>query len=103
MKKPDHVILVCCSFRQGQESKGKCARKGGPGLLPLLEEGLEDRGLDNVLISSTGCLNVCDKGPVMAVYPEGHWYGEMNEDRLETVLDALAEGKSVPEFLMATG
>ncbi|HKI31831.1 MAG TPA: hypothetical protein VKA46_08180 [Gemmataceae bacterium] len=101
MKKPDRVILVCCSYRQGNDAKGKCQKKGGPGLLPLLEEGLADRGLDNVLISSTGCLNACDRGPILAVYPEGYWYGEVDEDRLDEILDALAEGKSVPQYLVA--
>ena len=101
MKKPDRVILVCCSFRQGNDAKGKCHRKGSPGLLPLLEVGLESRGMNNVLITSTGCLNACDIGPVMAVYPEGYWYGGVDEDRLETILDALQEGKVVEDYLVA--
>jgi (2Fe-2S) ferredoxin len=101
MKKPDRVILVCCSYRQGNDAKGKCQKKGGPGLLPLLEEGLSDRGIDNVLISSTGCLNACDSGPILAVYPEGYWYGEVDENRLDEILDALEEGKPVPQYLVA--
>ncbi len=101
MKKPDRVILVCCSFRQGTDPRGKCQRKGGPGLLPLLHEELADRGIDNVLISSTGCLNACDDGPIMAVYPEGYWYGQVDEERLEQILDALEEGKPVEEYLVA--
>lgn len=101
MKKPDHVILVCCSFRQGSEAKGKCQKKGSAGLLPLLEEGLAERGLNNILISSTGCLNVCDDGPIMAVFPEGYWYGNVDEDRLEVILDALGENRAVEEYLVA--
>ena len=100
MKKPDRVILVCCSFRQGNDSQGKCFKKGASDLLPLLEEGLNDRKIDNVLISTTGCLNVCDDGPVMAIYPDGYWYGQLNEERLEKVLDALAENQPVPEYLL---
>jgi (2Fe-2S) ferredoxin len=100
MKKPDRVILVCCSFRQGKDPQGKCFKKGSAGLLGMLEEGLSDRGIENVLISSTGCMNVCDAGPVMAIYPEGYWYGNVTEDSLETILDALAENKPAPEHLL---
>jgi (2Fe-2S) ferredoxin len=101
MKKPERVILVCCSFRQGSDAKGKCHKKGGPNLLPLLHEGLDDRGLGNILISSTGCLNACDDGPVMAIYPEGYWYGGVDEDRLEEILDALESGKPLTDYLLA--
>ncbi len=101
MKKPDRVILVCCSYRQGNDAKGKCQKKGGPGLLPLLAEGLDDRGLENVLITSTGCLNACDDGPVMAIFPEGYWYGSVDEDRLEEILDALEAGEPLKEYLLA--
>ena len=101
MKKPEHVILVCCSYRQGNDSMGKCQKKGGPGLLPLLHEGLDDRGIENVLISSTGCLNACDNGPVMAIYPEGYWYGGVDEERLEEILDSMEAGKPLTEYLLA--
>ncbi len=101
MKKPDRLILVCCSFRQGGDAKGKCNRSGSAGLLGVLEEGLSDRGLENTMIASTGCLNACDDGPIMAIYPEGYWYGKIDEDRLEEVLDALESGQPVEEYLLA--
>ena len=61
------------SFR-GLEPKGKCIKKNAPDLLGYLESELADRGLDNVMVSTTGCLKLCDKGPVVVVYPEGYWY-----------------------------
>jgi (2Fe-2S) ferredoxin len=100
MKKPDRIILVCCSFRLGSDPKGRCHKKGGSGLLPLLEEGLEDRGLENTLIASTGCLNACDSGPVMAIFPEGYWYGGVDEDRLEEILDSLQSGTPLDDYLL---
>jgi (2Fe-2S) ferredoxin len=100
MKKPDRVILVCCSFRQGKDPQGKCFKKGSAGLLGLLEEGLSDRNIENVMISSTGCMNVCDAGPVMAIYPEGYWYGNVTEESLEEILDALAENKAAEAYLI---
>lgn len=103
MKKPDKVILVCCSFRQGKDPQGKCFKKGAAGLLGVLEEGLSDRNIENCMISTTGCMNVCDNGPVMAVYPEGYWYGDVSEDSLEEILDALAEGKPAEAHLLPDG
>jgi (2Fe-2S) ferredoxin len=29
----------------------------------------------------------------MVVYPEGHWYGEVNEEKIDEVLDAIGEGR----------
>ena len=70
--------------------------------MPLLAEDLlDDRGLENVLITSTGCLNACDDGPVMAIFPEGYWYGSVDEDRLEEILDALEAGEPLKEYLLA--
>jgi len=55
MEKPEHHIFVCMSFR-GLEPKGKCIKKNAPELLGYLESELADRGLDNVMVSSTGCI-----------------------------------------------
>ena len=52
------------------------------------------------MVSSTGCLKVCDRGPAMVVYPEGWWYGELTEERVDEILDALQEGKAVEEYLL---
>ena len=54
MEKPEHHIFVCMSFR-GLEPKGKCIKKNAPDLLGYLESEMADRGMDNVMVSSTGC------------------------------------------------
>lgn len=93
MEKPKHHIFVCASFRVAGESKGVCHKKDAGSLLGYLESELSDRGMEDVMVSSTGCLNRCEKGPVMIVYPEGFWYGEMNEQKIDEVLDALEDGQ----------
>lgn len=101
MQKPSHHILVCASFRAAGAPQGVCFNKGSTGLLAYLQDGLNDRGLDDVMISTTSCLKVCDRGPAMVIYPEGHWYGNVTEDSLEVILDALAAGNTAEEFLIA--
>ncbi|HEX3020338.1 MAG TPA: (2Fe-2S) ferredoxin domain-containing protein [Chitinispirillaceae bacterium] len=98
MKKPAHHIFVCASFRMSGAPQGVCSKKGAGSLLQYLETELSDRGLQDVNVSMTGCLKVCDKGPVMVVYPEGYWYGEVNEEKVDAILDALENGESVDEY-----
>jgi len=57
MQKPTHHILVCASFRLKGESKGMCHKKESAALLPYIETELSDRGMEDVMVSSTGCMN----------------------------------------------
>jgi len=100
MEKPAHHLLVCASFRVQGAPQGVCHRKDATSLLQYVQEGLNDRGLSDVMISTTGCMKVCDRGPAMIVYPEGHWYGNLNEDAIDQILDALAEGRVAEKFLL---
>lgn len=87
-------ILVCCSFRTGGTPQGICNKKGSGDLLGYLENQLADRGLDDVQVSSTGCLKVCDRGPALIVYPAGIWYGRVaSEDDIDAILDAMERGE----------
>lgn len=99
MQKPDHHILVCASFR-GTEAKGKCIKKESLQLISYLEEELADRGL-NAMVSSTGCLKLCEEGPVMIVYPQAYWYrGVASEAAVDEILDALEDGKPAEKYLL---
>jgi (2Fe-2S) ferredoxin len=100
MDKPKHHILLCASFRADGETKGMCNKKGSANLFPYVENEILDRGLD-ALISSTGCMKACDYGPVMVVYPEGFWYGNVDsEDVIDEILDALEQGKAADSLLL---
>ncbi len=101
MEKPTYHILVCASFRVTGEPKGLCHKKGSTGLLQYIEEEVLDRGLD-VLISTTGCLKQCEKGPVMVIYPQAQWYGNVDsEEVIDEILDALEDETIAGEYLVA--
>jgi len=100
MEKPEHHILVCCSFRTSGQPQGVCNKQGSTSLLPYLEEEIADRGI-SAQVSSTGCLKVCDRGPALVVYPEGHWYGKVTgEDAIDAILDAIEAGGVAEEYLI---
>ncbi len=101
MEKPTHHILVCCSFRASGDPQGICHKKGAGDFLAYIENELIDRDMDNIQVSSTGCLKVCDRGPAMVIYPENIWYGGINgEDDIDAILDALEEGEVAENYLI---
>ncbi len=99
MERPNHHIFVCASFRVAGEAKGVCHRKDSTGLLQYLQSELSDRDMSDVQVSTTGCLNLCEKGPVMIVYPENHWYGEITEEKIDDILDRMQEGQPAEGLL----
>ena len=54
------------------------------------------------MVSTTGCLKLCDQGPVVIVYPEGHWYvGVEGEEAIDAILDGLENGGPAKDYLVS--
>ena len=100
MERPDHHILICSSSRMIGEPRGGCLRKNAPDLVQYIETEIADRGMEGVLVTNTGCMKLCDDGPILVVYPEGHWYGNVDEAAVATILDALEEGEPAATLLL---
>jgi (2Fe-2S) ferredoxin len=100
MEKPKFHFFVCASFRHAGDPKGVCHKYASGSLLQYLENELVDRGLEAV-VTSTGCMKVCDRGPAMVVYPQGHWYGKITEDTIDEILDKLEDDEVLEEHLIA--
>jgi len=99
MTKPTHHIFVCGSFRP-TGAQGVCHKKDSSALLQYFEQEAADRGLDGVTVSSTGCMKMCDNGPVVIIYPEASWYGKVTEQIADAILDAIENGTVAEEFLL---
>ena len=80
-------ILVC-------EHKD-CAKRGGKDSLKEMKSALKSLSLrDEVLISKVDCFDHCDDGPVMVVYPDGVWYGEVDERAAREIVEMhVAKGQ----------
>ncbi len=64
----------------------------------VTEEGLGD-GENAVRVNRAGCLGVCKQGPVMVVYPEGAWYANLDEEKVDEIIARhLKSGKPVDEL-----
>lgn len=57
-----------------------CLRGGGKEALRELKGALKAADLrDEVLITKVDCFDLCEHAPVLVVYPDGVWYGEVDE------------------------
>lgn len=55
-----------------------------------------------VMRTKAACLRICKGGPWLVVYPEGIWYGQVDESRLRRILDEHIEhGRPVAEWIAA--
>ena len=100
MTKPTHHIFVCGSFR-ATGAQGVCHKKESAQLLQYFAQEASDRGLDGVMVSSTGCMKVCDSGPVVIVYPQNVWYKQVNEEAADAILDAIENNTVAEEHVLA--
>jgi (2Fe-2S) ferredoxin len=60
----------------------------------------KELGLDGVRINASGCLDRCELGPTMVVYPEGVWYHYETVADVEEILQSHVVGGRPVERLM---
>lgn len=95
MERYAHHVLVCTG--------GFCSpSREGRALYSLLAALLQREGLlfgpTRVKRSEAPCLGVCGGGPIVAVYPEGIWYGGVNPALLERiVMEHLIAGRIIDD------
>ena len=54
---------------------------------------------NNIRINTAGCMNRCDKGPVIVIYPEGIWYTYVDESDLDEIIEQHLKNGRVVERL----
>jgi (2Fe-2S) ferredoxin len=103
MDKPGYHILVRTSSRIAGEPNGTCARRDCAPLVQYFEVETADRGID-ALVTNTGCLKACEKGPIVIVCPahgEGVWYGGVQgEEAADAIMDAIEAGETAEDYAL---
>lgn len=74
MRFKKHVFI--CTNQRPEGSRVSCGEACGLDLVKQFKKAIKDAGLgDTVRAQRTGCLDACEQGPSMVVYPEGIFYG----------------------------
>jgi (2Fe-2S) ferredoxin len=76
MARFERHLFICTNERPPGHPKGCCREKGSEEIRAALKSELKRRGLSaTVRANASGCLDACEFGVSMVIYPEGIWYG----------------------------
>jgi (2Fe-2S) ferredoxin len=87
-----HHVFCCVNERPEGNARGCCKGRGGLGLRNYMKAKAKTLGLGDVRINSSGCLDRCELGPTMVVYPEGIWYRAENRSDIDEILGSHIQG-----------
>ena len=78
-----------------------CTSSGSENIISAFESELKANGLDSeVKVIRTGCFGLCERGPIVIVYPEGSFYSRVEVgDCKEIVSEHILKGRIVTRLL----
>lgn len=96
-------VFCCTNRRPAGHPRGCCAERGGEALRDHLKARAKELGLKNVRINNAGCLDRCELGPTLVIYPEGVWYTVPTVADIDEVLqEHLVKGLRVERLMLKT-
>ena len=92
-----HHVFFCCNQREPGEIC--CNNHGASDVQAYAKDRiakLKMKGPGKVRMNKAGCMDRCDEGPVMVVYPEAVWYTYVDREDIDEIIDShLVHGKVV--------
>ena len=91
-----HHVFFCCNQREPGDTC--CNAHGASELQTYAKERIAKLGLKGkgkVRINKAGCLDRCDEGPVLVVYPEEVWDTFVDKEDIDEIIDEHLVGGRV--------
>ena len=97
----DAHLFVCTNRRPDGHNRGSCAAGGSEHLRDYMKARAKELGIANIRVNSAGCLDRCELGPCLVIYPDGVWYRIGSTADVDTVLQThLVEGGRATELML---
>lgn len=93
-------VFCCNNQRPEGHPRGCCKAKGGEKLRDYMKARAKELGLTDVRINTSGCLDRCECGPTMVIYPEGVWYSVASRADIDEILEVHLRGGGRVERMM---
>ena len=71
-------IFICINEREEGAPRRSCGKEHGEAIAAQFKELIQENKLrTKVRAQRSSCLDICEQGPTMVVYPEGVFYGNL--------------------------
>ncbi|MGA2551886.1 MAG: (2Fe-2S) ferredoxin domain-containing protein [Burkholderiaceae bacterium] len=98
-----HHVFFCLNERE-EDDRPCCAAKGAAQMQQHAKKRVKELGLagpGGVRINKAGCLDRCELGPVVVVYPEAVWYTYVDATDVDEIVEShLRDGQLVERLLL---
>jgi len=100
MARYEKHVFICTNRRDPDNPKGSCALKGSEKVRELFKKELYERGLKGQMrANAAGCLDQCEHGVTVVVYPEQVWYCHVTPDDVKEIVEEHLLGNRPVERL----
>lgn len=94
-------VFCCMNTRIAGHPRGCCSEKGAVVLRNYMKDETHRLGIESARINGAQCLDRCEFGPVMVIYPEGVWYQYHTRQDIDEILQThIIEGGRVTRLML---
>lgn len=93
-------IFICINERAPGDPRGCCLARGSQKIREQFKTEVQRRGLKGkIRVNAAGCLDHCEYGPTVVIYPEGVWYHVEADEDVKEIMEQHIEGGKVVQRL----
>jgi len=97
----DCHVFCCVNERQPGHPRSCCSAKGSEALRDYMKKRGKALHIKGLRVNQAGCLDRCELGPTMVIYPGGTWYHYNSEDDIDEILQRhVIDGETVQRLLL---
>ncbi len=93
-------VFCCVNERPAGHPRGCCLEKDSQRLRNYMKVRTKELGLSDLRINNAGCLDRCELGPTMVIYPEGVWYSPKTTADIDEIIEVHLQGGGRVERLL---
>jgi (2Fe-2S) ferredoxin len=92
-----HHVFFCINKRD--DGSACCANRNAQAMRDYAKTRIKSLGLagqGKIRVNNSGCLDRCEEGPVVVIYPDGVWYTYVDKEDIDEIIDEhLVKGRAV--------
>ena len=97
-------VFCCINERPPDHPRSCCSARGSLELQGYMKQRAKALGIADIRINKSGCLERCELGPTMVIYPECVWYHYQTRRDIDEILERhILAGERVERLILEPG